>query len=122
MKLRKKFRSKEDQFLMELGKLIEANENRPSVPNEKRLAELDFACELVKSSVDGDKVTVTLSKHDPYPSVGCIGIEGTYLEFTNPEPFQQAIGLSDNVEVYPTTKGTVVMNLTFYHLVTFLRG
>ena len=55
--------------------------------------------------------------HEPFNSMASITIEGDQLEFADCRWLSRAIGLADNLEVYPLTTGKIRMVLTFHGMV-----
>ena len=105
-----------DSLIEYMKKTCKPPESRVSLVNPLRVRELRFTYDLLKETVTGADIEITLKKHSPITSMGVIAVSGKEIIFKDTKEFKKATSLATNFEVYSKTNGTVEMNFTFHGL------
>ena len=119
---RKDFESEEeimaefDKFLEEIRPLIEAQESRPVMPNEKEMKKFFLSLNTLAYLIRGKDIKLSYEVGEVFKSSGSITLEGSEFIFSNPGLFAKAASFADNMEVYPLTNGNVRMAFAFHSL------
>lgn len=106
----------DDSFIKDLADNVAKDENGFSILNLRRVKELEYTYNVLKSIVKGNRVQLAYEMNAPYTSMGYISIIGKGINITEPELFTKAAQLASNVEMYPKVDGTVQINFTFHGL------
>lgn len=106
-----------DSIVTGMGKLCAAEDRQTAIVKPDRVKELLYVYEVLKHLTKANKgVRVTYELYKPYKSMGCVSVIGKHPTFKNPTGFMKAVELSNNLDVYPKTDGTVQMDFTFHGL------
>lgn len=112
-----RFDAQQEQILDALSALMLADERRTAVLNFAEYAKIEAAHAILRTLThDMEDVTLICRLHEPFPSTGFISLEGESLEFYNSPLLSRAIGLANNIDIYPLTNGRVRMDLAFNEL------
>ncbi|MBP5462707.1 MAG: hypothetical protein J6Y20_11390 [Lachnospiraceae bacterium] len=105
-----------DSVIAAIGAKVEADENRTSIINPRKIQQGAFCYKTLRYMLKGTGATVAYHLHEPYTSMGCVSVVGKDISFRNPRWLIKMTEYASNVEVYPKTDGTVQMNFTFHGL------
>lgn len=105
-----------DDFILALGKAVQASESKPAVIDIENVKKVAKAYELVKQLTKGTKVKVEYHINEPVRSMGGVNIIGKNIPINDTELFMQVANLASNFNVYAKTNGTVEMDFTFHGL------
>lgn len=105
-----------DELIANMSKDINNDENRPTVLNNHKLQQLQFAYAALAYITKGQDVKLSYKLYEPFKTMGSISVEGNTLEFGNPEWFARVAEFASNTEIYPLKKDGVRLTFTFHGL------
>lgn len=106
-----------DDFILALGKAVQADESKPAVVNIENVKNVVKAYELVKQLTKGTKVKVEYRINEPFRSMGYVSIVGKNIPINDFDLFMQIAKLASNFNAYVKTNGTVEIDFTFHGLI-----
>lgn len=106
-----------DDFILALGKTVQASESKPAVINIENVKNIVKAYDIVKQLIKGTNVKVEYHINEPVRSMGYVSIVGKNIPVNNVDLFMQVAKLASNFNVYVKTNGTIEMDFTFHGLV-----
>ncbi len=106
-------RNDDDDIIIALGRAIEAKENGPHEINWDQVNCLKAVEEELNNIIDGENIVIKSKIHDPYPSMGAVGVIGTKIMVRDRKTFMKAFEAASIVDICPKTDGTVQMDFTF---------
>jgi len=106
-----------DELIDSIGEWILEDEMKPGILNPLRLQQMKFAHSVMQKLTKETQMQTTYATHEPFASMGCITVEGDYLEFTDCKWLGRAMEFASNVDIYPLANGGVRLVLTFHRLV-----
>ena len=114
-----KFKNNElDELIDTLGQWILEDEACSQVLNPVRMTQIRFAHTVLENMTKGTDIKISTILHEPFNSMGSIGLVGDSLEFCNCKWLGRAIAFASNVEIFPLNDGKIRMVLTFHGLTT----
>lgn len=105
-----------DELLDALKDNLEDDDKKTTVLNGLRLKQIQFAYSVLQYLTRGTDAKVSYKLNEPFKTMGSISVEGSMLEFDNPEWFSRAAEFASNTEVYPLAKDKVRLTFTFHGL------
>ena len=112
------FEEEVDPYILELGKLIQAEDEKVHVLNEEVLKRFEMAYRLLQKAFEDHDAEITYTLHKPYKSCGAIRICGEDLIVSDAKAFALAVELIPNIDIYPLTDGRVQMDFSVSNLTT----
>lgn len=79
----------------------------------QRMREYSEALDIIKSSIDGENITIDCDMFDIVVTGGGITIKADSLTVINPIMMSKVFDLASNVEVHPMTDGRVMVCFGF---------
>ena len=107
-----------DSFVDKIRENIIADEEKVTILNPLRLAQIRFTYSVMRYLTKGTDIMVTYKLNEPSKAMGSVSVEGETLEITNSKWFARAVEFANNIEIYPLAKGGVRLTFTFHNLTT----
>lgn len=105
-----------DEFISMLKEEIESDDSKATMLDGMRFRQIQFAYAVLRNITKGTDATVSYKLNEPFKTMGSVSVEGSILEFDEPEWFARAAEFASNTEVYPLAKNRVRLTFTFHGL------
>ncbi len=96
-----------------IAALIAKDEERLNVEVKSKVELVKATHSAVRIIAKGEKVKVSMNLFNPFPSSGCVSVNGKRVVMTDPEVFAFACQNCHVFNIYPRTDGTVQIDLGY---------
>lgn len=103
-----------DRDIVSLGRAIQEAEDGKTIIREDKISLIKNDYECLRGIISGEKAEITMDLHEPFKSVGSISIEGKTIVINDTEAFARIADRVRNIDVYPRTTGSIVIDFTYH--------